>query len=82
MKIRKQLIINMAIFGLVLLIIAMSVIFTNQQVEKLNKQEEIAKKIEREVGELSYLSNDYILYHESLQRARWEYSVRIFSPII
>ncbi len=55
-----------------LLIISASVIVTNQRVEQLNKQEEIAKKIEREAGELGSLSNDYLLYHESQQRARWE----------
>ncbi len=72
MKIKTQFINSMVIFGIILLIIATSVIVTNQQVERLNKQEEIAKKIERGASELGYLSNDYLLYHESPQRARWE----------
>ncbi|HWQ18743.1 MAG TPA: PAS domain S-box protein, partial [Methanotrichaceae archaeon] len=72
MKIRTQLIISMAFFGLALAIISASVIVTNQQVERLSKQEELAKKIELEVGELSYLSNDYLLYQESQQIDRWE----------
>ncbi len=72
MKIKTQFISSMVIFGLMLLIIAASVIATNQQVEQLNKQEEIAKKIEREASELGYLSSDYLLYHESQKRTRWE----------
>ena len=72
MKIRTQLIISTVIFAVALAIISASVISTNQQVERLNKQEELAKKIELKVGELSYLSNDYLLYHEGQQIDRWE----------
>ncbi len=72
MKIKTQFINSVVIFGIILLIIAISVIVSNQQVERLNTQEEIAKNIERGVSELGYLSNDYLLYHESPQRARWE----------
>ncbi|MGD0951243.1 MAG: ABC transporter substrate-binding protein [Methanotrichaceae archaeon] len=62
-----------------LAIISASVISTNQQVERLNKQEELAKNIELKVGELSYLSNDYLLYHESQQIDRWESKYSSFS---
>ncbi len=72
MKIRTQLIISTVFFAIALAIISASVISTNQQVDRLSKQEELAKKIELEVGELSYLSNDYLLYHESQQIDRWE----------
>lgn len=71
MKLRTQLIASMVFFAVVLAIISASVITTNQQVELLNKQEELAKNIELEVGELSYLSNDYLLYHEDQQIDRW-----------
>ncbi len=72
MKIRTQLIISTVFFAIALAIISASVISTNQQVERLNKQEELAKNIEIKVGELSYLSNDYLLYHENQQIDRWE----------
>ncbi len=72
MKIRTQLIVSTVIFAVALAIISASVISTNQQVERLNKKEELAKKIELKVGELSYLSNDYLLYHEGQQIDRWE----------
>lgn len=71
MKIRTQLIISMAFFAAALAIISASVISTNQQVDRLSKQEELAKNIELGVGELGYLSNDYLLYRESQQIDRW-----------
>ncbi len=82
MKIRTQLIISMVFFAAALAIISASVISTNQQVDRLSKQEELAKNIELEVGELGYLSNDYLLYRESQQIDRWEskYS-SIFSDV-
>ncbi|HJX56171.1 MAG TPA: hypothetical protein VJ350_04970, partial [Methanoregula sp.] len=77
MKIKTRLALSVAIFVIALLIIIGSVIVTNQQVDRLNKQEELAKTIEIEANELSYLSSDYILYRESQQAERWEskYSV-------
>lgn len=72
MKFRTQLIISMGFFAVALAIISASMIATNQQVERLNKQEDLTKDIELKVGELSYLSNDYLLYHESQQIDRWE----------
>src|SRR5271157_1345137 len=79
MKIRTQLITSMVFFAIALAIISASVISTNQQVERLNKQEELAKNIELKVGQLSYLSNDYLLYHESQQIDRWESKYSSFS---
>lgn len=72
MKIRTQLIISMVFFAAALAIISASVISANQQVDRLSKQEELSKNIELEVGELGYLSNDYLLYRESQQIDRWE----------
>lgn len=79
MKIRTQLMISMVFFGVAVLMISASVMFTHQLVEQLNKQEEIAKNIELEAGELSYLSNDYLLYQESQQVDRWEAKFSTFS---
>lgn len=72
MKIRTQFIGSMISFGIILLIIAASVIITYREVDRLSRQQEIAKKIERGASQLSYLSNDYLLYHEGHQHARWE----------
>jgi PAS domain S-box-containing protein len=71
MKIRTQLIVSIALFVLALLLISASVIITNQQVDRLKKQEELINSIQLGAGELGYLSNDYILYPESPQLDRW-----------
>ncbi|MHB8842400.1 MAG: SpoIIE family protein phosphatase [Candidatus Aquicultor sp.] len=72
MRIRTMFIITMTLFGLLLVVVATSLVVTNQQVDRLNKQEEIAINIERAASELSYLSNDYLLYREDQQHIRWE----------
>ena len=71
MKIRTQLIAGIVIFALLLAIISGFVIATNQQVEHIIDEEELANKIALEIGELGYLSNDYILYREPQQAERW-----------
>jgi nitrate/nitrite-specific signal transduction histidine kinase len=72
MKIKSRLTLSLVFFAIALFIIAGLVMYTNQQVDSLNKQEDLAKKIETEANELSYLSSDYILYRESQQANRWE----------
>ena len=79
MKIRTQLIISIVLFGIALLIIAASVVITNQQVDRLNQQQNLVKNIELGAGELGYLSNDYLLYHESQQLDRWNSKYAAFS---
>ncbi len=71
MKLRTQLMISIAVFGIALLIISTSFILTNQQVDRLRNQEALATNIELKANELGYLSNDYLLYRESLQLDRW-----------
>jgi len=71
-KIKTQFVISMALFGLTLVIIAASVAGTSRQVSHLDEEEEAAVNIGRGAAELSYLSNDYLLYRETPKRARWE----------
>ncbi len=71
MKIRTLLIASVVIFSVVLLIISGLVLVTNQQIGKLVEQEATAHTIALEVGELGYLSNDYILFREPQQADRW-----------
>ena len=71
MKIRTLLITSIVTFSILLLIIAGLVVVTNQQIGKLVDQEAIANTIALEVGELGYLSNDFILYREPQQEERW-----------
>ncbi len=79
MKIKTQFLITMSLFGLVLVIIAISLMITNQRVDQLTQQQQIADNVERGARELGYLSNDYLLYRESQQRARWGSKFASFS---
>jgi signal transduction histidine kinase len=79
MKLRTQLAISVVIFGLALLIIAVSMITTNQQVDRLNNQEALANNIGLQTSELSYLSNDYLLYNESKQVDQWNQKFLLIS---
>ncbi len=79
MRIKTQFIITMLLFGIVLVLISASAIFTNQQVEKATQQEEIASSIAQGASELTYLSNDYLIYRESQQLSRWQARFDLFS---
>ncbi|HEY3273154.1 MAG TPA: hypothetical protein VGJ92_05295, partial [Methanocella sp.] len=79
MKIKTQLAISVVLFVVALLIIAASIMMTNQQVDQLNTQQELVKNIELGAGELGYLSNDYLLYNEAQQLDRWNSKYAGFS---
>ena len=72
MRIRTQFILNMLLFGIILVGIAFSAIITNRQVEVISQQEQIATDITLEAGNLSYLSNDYVIYRKDPQFNRWQ----------
>ena len=72
MKIRTQFIITTFIFGVILVVMAVALVFTNQRVQQTTDQEEIAASLEQEANEIGYLSNDYLIYQESQQLTRWE----------
>ena len=72
MKIKTQFNITVAFFIMILLAVAVSVAITNKQLVFYNQQEDIAGNVERSARELSYISNSYLLYGESQQRARWK----------
>lgn len=82
MKIRTQLIAAMVVFGVLIIGIAGLFITTNLQAEELDRQEQIANEIALQVGELGYLSNDYILYRELQQAERWETKYSSISDLV
>jgi signal transduction histidine kinase/HAMP domain-containing protein len=69
----------MLLFGIILVVIAVSAVITNQQIEKASQQEEIASSIAQGANELSYLANDYLIYRESQQLKRWQSRFASFS---
>jgi PAS domain S-box-containing protein len=72
MKIKSQFLICIAVFSLILLIIAASVATTEQQVAQLNAQETISSKIEQGASSLNCLSIDYFLYQNDTSRSMWQ----------
>ncbi len=79
MRIRTQFIITMLLFGIILAVIAVSAIITHQKLEKASQQENLAANIAQGASELSYLSNDYLIYRESQQLKRWQLRFVSFS---
>ena len=79
MRIRTQFIITILLFGIILVVVAASVIMTARQVETAGEQEKIASDIAQGASELGYLSNDFLIYRESQQRKRWQSRFASFS---
>ncbi len=71
MKLRTQLIGAIVVFAILLGVISLFIFSTNQELDRLLVQEEIAGTIAIEAGELGYLSDDFILYREPGQEERW-----------
>jgi PAS domain S-box-containing protein len=71
--------ISSLVLGSFLLLVTASEIITNQWIQNLNVQEELAAQIERQAYELGYLANDYLHYRESQQADRWESKFASFS---
>jgi PAS domain S-box-containing protein len=71
-KIRDQFILTTAIFGLVLIVLAASLIITAQRIQRISSQQLIADNLEQDAHDLSFLSNDYLLYQEEQKYNLWE----------
>jgi len=79
MRIKTQFIVTMVLFGIILVVIAASAVVTSRMAEKVGEQEKIASNIAQGASELSYLSNDYLIYRESQQLKRWQTGFASFS---
>lgn len=71
MRIKNQFITSSTIFGLVILIIAASVIGTNQQLVQIEKQQQISGNIESGSDKLNTLTSQYFLYQQPQQLTLW-----------
>jgi len=71
-KLKSQLIISIAILGVILLIISASVIITNQQAVKITDEQQTAGQIQTGASNLAYISNDYFLYQDNAQVNQWQ----------
>jgi PAS domain S-box-containing protein len=70
MRIKTQFSLIILLFGIVLAVIAASAVVTSRQAETVGKQERIASGIAQGAGDLSYLTNDYLIYREAQQLKR------------
>jgi PAS domain S-box-containing protein len=74
-RIRSQFIISTAIFGLVILVIAASVIVTNQQLIWIENEQLISGNIESGSDTLNTISSQYFLYQQPQQLSFWNSNV-------
>ncbi len=73
MKLRTQFTILMVISFTIFLLIGVSAYYTNQQIARINEQEQIASNVVKGAYQLSYLSNDYLFHiRETRQNLQWE----------
>ena len=82
MKIRTQFTVTMTLFGLLLVIITLATIITERKITGIWQQEALAQAIAKGAGELSYLANEFLIYRENRQRARWQSRLNSFSAQI
>lgn len=75
MKIRNQFIITIISFAVMLLIINLSIFYTNQRAAELANQQDVAGNIQNNVGDLSHISNYYFLHQDSSTLADWNESI-------
>jgi PAS domain S-box-containing protein len=79
MRIRTQFIVSMVIFSVVLLIVAASVIVTNQQISQLDQKQEISANVEKGADELNILSSQYFLYQQTQLLTFWQSNITSIS---
>lgn len=79
MKIKTRFNLTLAVFGVTLVPIAASLVVTARQVEQVQQRQARALALELGARELSYVSNDFLLNRESLQRNRWEVKIAALS---
>jgi PAS domain S-box-containing protein len=72
MKIKNQFRISIIAFVLILGIIAVSIIVTEQQIAQMNSQAATAEDIQTGASALSYISNNYFLYQDNSSVTLWQ----------
>jgi PAS domain S-box-containing protein len=72
MRIKTQFVITMLLFGTVLVIMAISAVYTSKSLDRASQQERLSDSIAQGASELSYLTNEYLIYGESRQLEHWK----------
>ena len=79
MKIKYQLITTVVVFTIVLIVVSLSVFYTNGRVTQLLDQQNIMGNIQRDVGHLSHISSDYFLIQTDSQLLSWQSTIAAIS---
>jgi|SRR5271157_6036341 len=72
MTIKSKLILSLIFFGIIALVVAVTLIVTLRQVNELDARDTTADKLLAEARDLSQLSNGYIFFHEKRHVVQWE----------
>ena len=72
MTLRAQFLVGVAILVVVLFVMGAFSLYTARDVQEHRDQQAMASMLERQANDLSYISNNYLLYHEPSQVAQWE----------
>ena len=79
MRLSTQFKITLLVFSLALIIIAVSIAVISQEVNKTRTQENLAYTIVQGASDLTYLSNDYVIYQGDQQLSQWQTRYTSFS---
>ena len=79
MRISTQFKITLIIFSLALVIIGSSIVITSQKINDARTQESLANNIVQASSDLTYLTNDYVLYQGNQQLSQWQTRYTSFS---
>jgi signal transduction histidine kinase len=75
LKIKNQLIIIIVAFIVILVIINLSILYTDQQATILSNDQAIASKIEKGVSNLNHVADFYYLYQQVSQLSDWQSNI-------
>jgi len=82
LKLRTLFVVGVAILAVLLLVIAGLATYTGFHVKQLKDAQAIAIALEQQAGDLSYISNTYLLYREPAKVAKWNSTYASFSESI
>jgi signal transduction histidine kinase len=79
MKIKTQYIITIVTFATLLLVVNLSIVYTNQLASKSASQEDIVSNIQSQVGNLNHIYNNYLLHQDDSLITSWRLNIRALS---
>jgi nitrate/nitrite-specific signal transduction histidine kinase len=82
MKIKNQFHFNMILFSAILLVVSFFVIYSFQQVDFINRQEDLARNVELGASNLNFYWNSYLLENDLKNLVNWEVEYKSFSTNI